>query len=137
MTATELSSALTDNSKVVAIISEICDRVVLAINTSGAYARISSGKSKVPPELVHATAVLCRHAVISSAPGSRLNDTLQGGARAAEYQAALDTLKQVSDGELELADYTIGVDPGDLIDESGDGPIIWGSDHRVEFGRLI
>lgn len=130
MVASELAS-LTDATQVAAVIAEVCDGVVLAVNTSGVYARLATGRSKVPSELVHSTLVLCRHAIIARAPGSQLNDTLQGGARQAEYQAAQDMLRQVAAGELQLSDYTIGADPADLIDDSESGEVSWGSDPRM------
>lgn len=134
----ELPGIFALQTEIADIIEEVCDRVVLAVNSSEQYRAIRTGRSKVPPELVHATLVLCRHACISKAPGTDMTGTLEGGIRATEYREAQDLLKRVEQGDLTLADYTIGADPDDLVsDEEDTGSLAWGSEPFIDTSCLF
>lgn len=125
----ELPSLFDDEAQILSIIESVCDRVVLAINSGGYFAALKTGRSKVPPELVHTALVLIRHACIAKAPGSNIGSKLEGATRSAEYQTAIDTLRQLAEGQYALNDYTIGADPADLVpEEEMNGKMAWGSD---------
>lgn len=125
-------------SQIDSIILQVCDRVVLAVNSSGQYRSIRTGKAKVPPELVHAAHVLCRHACISKAPGDSLSSTLKGGTRSDEHNDAESLLQSLEQGDLFLADYTIGADEEDLVPEDEEtGGIAWGAETPQDIDALF
>ena len=125
-------------SQIDSIILQVCDRVVLAVNSSGQYRAIRTGKAKVPPELVHAAHILCRHACISKAPGEPLSTTLKGGTRSDEYREAENLLQRLEQGDLALADYTIGADEDDLVpDDETTGTIAWGAETPQDTDALF
>ena len=123
------------DEEVRALISAVVDRVVLAVNAGGYWSRLATGRGKVPSELVHATIVLCRHALIAKAPGNELNGVLEGGTRSTEYRSAEALLERVAAGELPLEDYTEDAEAGDLIEDEAEG-IIWGSEPYDPFNYL-
>ena len=89
--------------KISDIIREVCNDVAAAVNSCPRNARIALNTSSVPAELVFTTCILVRDAVTSSVPGS--NESLQGTARAAQYQDAHAKLRAVAACEVELAPY--------------------------------
>lgn len=138
MVASELPRLALVTAQIEDIIRAICDRVVLAVNTNGQYRAIRTGRSKVPPELVHAALTLVRHACISKAPGDGLDATLAGSTRTAEYNQAQELLKRLEEGEMWLEDYTIDADPEDLVsDDEANGSLTWDSDPVQDTGCLF
>lgn len=125
-------------SQIDSIIVQVCDRVVLAVNSSGQYRSIRTGIAKVPPELVHAAHVLCRHACISKAPGDSLSSTLKGSSRSDEHNDAERLLQSLEQGDLFLADYTIGASEDDLVPEDEEtGGIEWGTEPPQDTDALF
>lgn len=96
------------------LLLQSCDRVVGAVNACGRNERILTGLCRVPAECVHLVLVLARHAVISSMPA--MDESLEGGSRSAEYNAALRDLEALSRCELEVS-YALGEE-----EMSGSGP---------------
>ncbi len=95
----EITSIARD--KISDIIREVCNEVAAAVNSCPRNARIAMDSSSVPAELVFTTCILVRDAVTSSVPGS--SESLQGTARAAQYQDARAKLRAVAACEVEFA----------------------------------
>lgn len=134
----ELPGLFADESQILSIIESICDKVVMAVNSGGYWATLKTGRSKVPPELVHTALVLVRHACIAKAPGSSISNKLEGSPRSAEYRTAVETLQAVAEGALALNDYTIGADPEDLVPaEEQDGSVSWGCEPVMDTNILF
>ena len=106
----EITSIARD--KISDIIREVCNEVAAAVNSCPRNARIAMDSSSVPAELVFTTCILVRDAVTSSVPGS--SESLQGTARAAQYQDARAKLRAVAACEVEFAPYD-GHQPSDVI----------------------
>ena len=102
----EITSIARD--KISDIIREVCNEVAAAVNSCPRNARIAMDSSSVPAELVFTT----WDAVTSSVPGS--SESLQGTARAAQYQDARAKLRAVAACEVEFAPYD-GHQPSDVI----------------------
>ena len=96
----EITSIARD--KISDIIREVCNEVAAAVNSCPRNARIAMDSSSVPAELVFT----------SSVPGS--SESLQGTARAAQYQDARAKLRAVAACEVEFAPYD-GHQPSDVI----------------------
>lgn len=109
-----LPDAVTEGSAdtwLASLLRAACDRVVGALNACERNAPIATGLGKVPAECVNMVLVLARHAVIAALPGVDLASTLEGSARAAEYQTAVADLQRLASCEL-LPEYTLAEGEG-------------------------
>lgn len=97
----EINSIAKD--KIGDIIREVCNEVAAAVNSCPKNAKLDLDTSSVPAELVFTTCILVRDAVIASVPNS--GESLQGTARAAQYQDARAKLRAVAACEVEFAPY--------------------------------
>lgn len=87
------------------IIRSTCNRIAAYVNTNEKNDKLALNVCSVPEELEQTAYVLVKHAVIASAPGDDTANALEGTARAKEYNDAMDELKRVARGELELAPF--------------------------------
>lgn len=104
-----LPDAVTEGSAddwLASLLLAAANRVVGALNACERNAPIAAGLCKVPAECVNMVLVLARHSVIASLPGVDLAGTLEGSARAAEYQTAVADLQRLASCEL-LPEYTL------------------------------
>ncbi len=102
LTDAELGSFL-DEAEIQRHIRQVCDLVAAHVNNSGRYPRIPHGQCKVPDSLSGDACVIIRQRLISLIPG--MADTLEGATRAKEYAAAIENLRSVARGELQVNNY--------------------------------